>query len=61
MKEVAVQNSVTVEYLKSRKSHLLSLLKLVDTNSKKQTKIEKLFIAAINAEIECIEGKPRKN
>jgi hypothetical protein len=54
------QNSSQIfEDLKARKAHLISVLKMVDSGTKKST-MQKLTITAIKAEMAFIEQKQKK-
>ena len=54
----APQNSSSLsETLKARKAHLTALLKIIDTNPRRSTAIQRLTINAIKAEMELIDNK----
>lgn len=57
----AIQSKISYsESLKARKMHLTGLINIVKPRTGETTKIEKLTIAAINAEISVIEQQLEK-
>lgn len=60
MKTAARNISSISETLNARKTHLTTLLTIVDTNIGKNTSTQKLTITAINAELTLIEHNLKK-